>query len=441
MVRRRELRRVTAMGLLLGVLSMLSGLALVVLGGGLASATSSGAVDCSVPYGGDYLATVSGSTATVTLNADCTATPYYLLAFSASGNNVQAVNPLPADCPTYALTSPAGTIDPTDPNSYCSFPSGNVFPEYAAAGSPVEFSGLSASVPLPNSCWQLDVVNQFTGQVSPVTNVAQNVGGNFIWGENGPVGTSCSPVNTSTTTTQPTTTTTQPTTTTTQPTTTTTQPTTTTTQPTTTTSSSSTTSTTTGPIPPPLCIFYCGGVIVTSTTTVPTSTTVTSASTTTTQRTTTTTSRHTTTTTAPTTTTTGPRTKGKSGSTTTTVPKAPTTTVHRTTTTLPPTTTTRPPRTTTTAAPATTVPPTTVPTTLKPHTRARHHATTTVPPTTAPPTTVPPTTVPLTTTTTVHKTLAYTGADAGSMLGLALALLFGGGVLIAFSAWKRREVA
>jgi hypothetical protein len=54
---------------------------------------------------------------------------------------------------------------------------------------------------------------------------------------------------------------------------------------------------------------------------------------------------------------------------------------------------------------------------------------------------VPPTTVPLTTTTTVHKTLAYTGADAGSMLGLALALLFGGGVLIAFSAWKRREVA
>ena len=196
MGRQDALKRVRVLGAIVGLLCMLAIVALVVPGLTKSASASTGSLDCSTAYGGDYLATVSGSTATVTLNADCTATPYYLLAFSSSGNNVQAVNPLPADCPTYALTSPAGTIDPTDPNSYCSFPSGNVFPEYAAAGSPVEFSGLSASVPLPNSCWQLDVVNQFTGQVSPVTNVAQNVGGNFIWGENGPVGTSCSPVNT-----------------------------------------------------------------------------------------------------------------------------------------------------------------------------------------------------------------------------------------------------
>ena len=203
MVRRRELRRVTAMGLVLGVLSMLSGLALVVLGGGLASASTS-SLDCSTPYGGDYLASISGNTATVTLNPDCTATPYYLLAFASSGNNVQPVNPLPADCPTYPLTSTAGTIDPTDPNSYCSFPSNNVFPEYAAPGSPVEFSSLTASVPLPNSCWQIDVVNDLSAQVSPVTSVDEGLGGlgsNFIWGENGPVGTSCFPVTSSSSTT------------------------------------------------------------------------------------------------------------------------------------------------------------------------------------------------------------------------------------------------
>ncbi|MCL6091650.1 MAG: hypothetical protein M1435_01680, partial [Actinobacteria bacterium] len=71
-----------------------------------------------------------------------------------------------------------------------------MFPEYAAAGSPVEFSGSTATVTLPNSCWQLDVENYFGAQVSPVTNVAEGLGGNFIWGENGPVGVSCTPVNT-----------------------------------------------------------------------------------------------------------------------------------------------------------------------------------------------------------------------------------------------------
>ena len=111
MVRRRELRRVTAMGALLGVLSMLSGLALVVFGGGLASA-STGSLDCNTPYGGDYLATVSGNTATVTLNPDCTATPYYLLVYSANNDAVQVVNPLPAACPNYELSATSSTIYP-----------------------------------------------------------------------------------------------------------------------------------------------------------------------------------------------------------------------------------------------------------------------------------------------------------------------------------------
>ena len=185
MVRRRQLKRVTAMGALVGVLSMMSGLAIVVFGGtGLAAASTTGSLDCSTLYGGDYLATVNANgTVEVTLNPDCQAGPYYLLVYSASGNYVQALTPPPPGCPTY----PAGSIDPTDPNSYCSFPSSSDFPDYKAPGSPVEFpasGSVTAPLPSANSCWQIDVVNDFSGtQVSPVTAVDGALGGNFIWGE------------------------------------------------------------------------------------------------------------------------------------------------------------------------------------------------------------------------------------------------------------------
>jgi hypothetical protein len=146
-------------------------------------------IDCSQPYGGDYLASVTGSTATVTLNTDCSQIPYYLAVYTASGNQVQAVSPLPAGCPTSS-----STIDPTDPNSYCSFPSSSDFPEYLVRT--VQFTGSSLSVPLPSSCWQLDVVNAPGITPSVLTNV---VGGldNFVWGENGPVG-NCTPPTTAT---------------------------------------------------------------------------------------------------------------------------------------------------------------------------------------------------------------------------------------------------
>jgi LPXTG-motif cell wall-anchored protein len=38
------------------------------------------------------------------------------------------------------------------------------------------------------------------------------------------------------------------------------------------------------------------------------------------------------------------------------------------------------------------------------------------------------------------RKLAYTGADIGSMLGLAIALLVSGATLVGLAMWKRREV-
>jgi hypothetical protein len=180
----------------LGMLSMLATASAAVMvqgasaiGGSAASASVLPSVDCSQAYGGDYLASVTGSTATVTLNTNCTQTPYYLAVYTANSNQVEAVNPLPAGCPTYSSTT-----DPTDPNSYCSFPSSGDFPEYLV--QTVQFTGTSLSVPLPSSCWQLDIVNAPVNIPSVLTAVAGGLS-NFVWGENGPAGT-CTPVTTST---------------------------------------------------------------------------------------------------------------------------------------------------------------------------------------------------------------------------------------------------
>ena len=185
----------------LGMLSMLATASVAVIvqgasavGGSAASASVLPSVDCNQSFGGDYLATVTGSTATVTLSTDCTQTPYYLTVYTASGNQVEPLNPLPADCPTYPLTSTAGTIDPTNPNSYCSFPKEGDFPEYLV--QTVQFTSTSLSVPLPSSCWQLDIVNAPVNIPSVLTAVAGGLS-NFVWGENGPAGT-CTPVTTST---------------------------------------------------------------------------------------------------------------------------------------------------------------------------------------------------------------------------------------------------
>lgn len=165
------------------------------IGGSAASASELSSIDCSQSFGGDYLASVTGSTATVTLNTDCNSTPYYLVVYTASGNQVQAVNPLPSDCPSYPTTSTAGMINPTDPNSYCSFPSSGDFPEYLV--QTVQFTGSSLTVPLPSSCWQLDVVNAPLNIPSELTQVAGGLG-NFVWGENGPTNSACTPPTTST---------------------------------------------------------------------------------------------------------------------------------------------------------------------------------------------------------------------------------------------------
>lgn len=167
------------------------------IGGSAASASGLSSVDCipSQNDGGDYLASVTGSTATVTLNSDCSQTPYYLVVYTASGNQVQAVYPLPSDCPSYPATSTAGTINPTDPNSYCSFPSSGDFPEYLV--QTVQFTGSSLTVPLPSSCWQLDVVNAPLNIPSELTQVAGGLS-NFIWGENGPTTSACTPPTTGT---------------------------------------------------------------------------------------------------------------------------------------------------------------------------------------------------------------------------------------------------
>jgi hypothetical protein len=150
-------------------------------GGSVASASTLSAVDCSQAFGGDYLASVTGNAVTVNLNADCTSGPYYLVVYSATDN---AVEPVITSSGTQLCPSPV------DPNSYCSFPSQNDFPEFFQ--SIVEFTGTSAVAQLPSSCWQVDVITAPLNTPSVLENVTSGPGA-FVWGEDGPPFASCTP--------------------------------------------------------------------------------------------------------------------------------------------------------------------------------------------------------------------------------------------------------
>ena len=149
--------------------------------GGSAASASVLAVDCNQPFGGDYLASLTGTSATVTLSSDCTNGPYYLVVYSASDNVASPVNTTSGNqlCP-----------NPVDPNSYCSFPSQSDYPQFLQ-GSAL-FSGASATVQLPSSCWQLDVIVNPLSTPSVLYNVTSGPGA-FVWGEIGPPNTTCTP--------------------------------------------------------------------------------------------------------------------------------------------------------------------------------------------------------------------------------------------------------
>ncbi|MGH9106983.1 MAG: hypothetical protein ACRDZX_14355, partial [Acidimicrobiales bacterium] len=233
MSRRTELHHLTKLGFVAGALSLIAALALVLLGNvGSANAGSLppliSAVDCSQPWGGNYLATIdgqvggTGTAATVTLDAGCTSTPYYLAVYTASDNLW------------------GGGVYP---NSYESFPLNQDYPEYiypqqltaTLTATAVTFTSspsapmLTATVDLPQSCWELDVFSsaQGTPTIPSELTAVDNLGSPpLVWAEVGPFNltstgatatSTCSPPppTTTTTTTAPTTTTTAPTTTTT----------------------------------------------------------------------------------------------------------------------------------------------------------------------------------------------------------------------------------
>ena len=393
-----ELARVTAAGILVGLLSILGGLVLVVVGSaGSASASSTiSAVDCQAFNGGNYLATVTGSSISVVLNSDCgnsPSDPYWFLVYTAS-------NDLAHPQPTASAGCTSG-----EANSYCSYPDPSDFPEYLETSVELTTSD-SGTATLPSGCWEVDVVHDVTGGSPPAylaNEFSINQNTDFDWGQlGGPAGGCLSTAGTTTTTTTvPTTTTTtltgsSTTTTTTLPT-------------TTTTALTGGSTTTTGTVPP--------GTTTTVTTSVPPVVpplVVTPPTTTTTVA--------PTTTAAPTTTT--PHTRAATGTTTTTV--APTTTARATTTTTPHTRARKSTSTTTTSVTTTT---TVAPTTTA---RATVAPTTTLPPTSS----ATPTTVPGPT----PQSLAYTGSDSISELGLALGLLCGGAGLVGLSLRKRRNL-
>jgi hypothetical protein len=151
------------------------------IGGSAASASVLASVDCSPQlYGGDYLASLTGASATVTLSSDCTSTPYYLVVYSASDNVAYPVNTSSGQlCP-----------NPVDPNSYCSFPSPSDYPQFFQ--SSVRFMGASATVPLPSTCWQLDVITAPVNTPSVLDKVTSGPSA-FVWGEIGPPNSTCTP--------------------------------------------------------------------------------------------------------------------------------------------------------------------------------------------------------------------------------------------------------
>lgn len=148
-------------------------------GASSAGASTLPAVDCGGGlFGGDYLATPSGHSVTVTLNSDCTSAPYYLVVYSAPDNQVLPV-----------ITNGSDLCNPVDASSYCSYPASSDFPQYLLGSTP--FTGSTATVNLPLSgCWQVDVVNSPLSTPSQL-NVLTDGPGNFVWGEIGPLGGAC----------------------------------------------------------------------------------------------------------------------------------------------------------------------------------------------------------------------------------------------------------
>jgi hypothetical protein len=140
---------------------------------GTAGASPLSQLDCSQTAGGDYVATPSGNSISVTLSADCANTPYYLVVYSASNNKVDSFNGSPCSDPVSACIHP----DPSD------------FPQYLQ--STVQFTGSTATATLPSSCWQVDVVEgPFT-----IPGVLGDNGAPFVgdWGEVGPLSGTCTP--------------------------------------------------------------------------------------------------------------------------------------------------------------------------------------------------------------------------------------------------------
>ncbi len=179
------LRRLT---MSVGMLSALAAASLAVVvqsastvGGSEASASVLASVDCSQPFGGDYLASLTGTSATVTLSSDCTNALYELVVYSASDNVAEPKNTSSGTqlCP-----------NPVDPNSYCSFPSQSDYPQFFQ--SSVLFMGASATVPLPSTCWQLDVITAPVDTPSVLDNVTSGPTV-FVWGETGPPNSTCTP--------------------------------------------------------------------------------------------------------------------------------------------------------------------------------------------------------------------------------------------------------
>ncbi|HET9059903.1 MAG TPA: hypothetical protein VFN61_08280, partial [Acidimicrobiales bacterium] len=159
---------------------------------GDASATSGVAVDCSLYNPPGVTVDVARGVATITLASNCSIhSVYYFASYSAQSNN--PIGWEPADYPQY-LYAVTTWSNP--------------------AGSQI-------SVPLPSSCWQLDLVwGPRPAPVVPSTLTwSLTAGGstgyqikNFVWGYNGPEG-ECTPgTTTTTTTTTPTSTTTSTTT-------------------------------------------------------------------------------------------------------------------------------------------------------------------------------------------------------------------------------------
>lgn len=139
----------------------------------LTSTDQLSAVSCSTPYGGNYMATTGNGMVAVELSSDCQSGPYHLEVYSAPNDQVGMSTPPPPGCPSNV--APA--------NSYCSWPQPGDFPQTLFATT--RFNGSTATAPLPNGCWQIDVVNGYSGAPETLSSVTSGLGGNILWGESG----------------------------------------------------------------------------------------------------------------------------------------------------------------------------------------------------------------------------------------------------------------